>query len=129
MLLLGEVLAPLEFSVEFFSVSQSCGPVEGSSEGFAHQRARRRVIAADAFVDLLQDFLAFNSGYALHEYSRSSTLPVELISDKHVGLGSADELFSHILVRVNLLLADVVDEGLSPIDVDHHDLLTRLWWR
>jgi hypothetical protein len=36
-------------------------------------------------------------------------------------------LFILVLVRGNLLLIDVVDEGLSPVHVDHHDLLTRLW--
>jgi hypothetical protein len=39
------------------------------------------VVAADAFVDFFQDVLAFFSGNALHEYSRSGTPPVELISD------------------------------------------------
>jgi hypothetical protein len=39
------------------------------------------VVVADAFVDLLQDVLAFIPGYALHEYSRSSTPPIELVSD------------------------------------------------
>jgi hypothetical protein len=39
------------------------------------------VVAADAFVDLLQDVLAFIPGYALHEYYRSSTPPVELVSN------------------------------------------------
>jgi hypothetical protein len=58
-LLLGEVLAPLALSDEFFSITQSCGPVESPSESFAQQRARRHMIAADAFVDLLQDVLAF----------------------------------------------------------------------
>jgi hypothetical protein len=72
-LLLGEEMAPLAVSDEFFSVSQSCMPVESSSEIFAHQRARRRVVAADAFVDLLQDVLAFIPRYPLHEYSRSGT--------------------------------------------------------
>jgi hypothetical protein len=81
MLLLGEELTSLALSDDFFSVGQSCGPVEGSSEGFAHQRARRRMVSADAFVDLLQDVLAFIPGYALHEYSRGGTLPVELVSD------------------------------------------------
>jgi hypothetical protein len=80
-LLLGEVLAPLAFSDEFFNVDQGCGPVEGSSEDFAHQRVRRHVVAADAFVDLLQVVLAFISGYALHKYSRSSTPHVELVSN------------------------------------------------
>jgi hypothetical protein len=28
----------------------------------------------------------------------------------------------------NLLLADVVDEGLSLVHVDHHDLLTGMRW-
>jgi hypothetical protein len=37
--------------------------------------------AADAFVDLLQDVLAFFSGNALHEYSRSGSPPVELVSN------------------------------------------------
>jgi hypothetical protein len=69
MLLLGEVLASLAPSDEFFSVAQSCRPVEGSSEGLADQRARGRVVAANAFVDLLQDVFAFLSGDALHEYS------------------------------------------------------------
>jgi hypothetical protein len=69
MLLLCEVLAPLAPSDEFFGIAQRCGPVEGSSEGFADQRARRRVVAADAFMDLLQDVFAFLSGYTLHEYS------------------------------------------------------------
>jgi hypothetical protein len=39
------------------------------------------VVAADAFVDLLQDVLAFFSGNTLHEYSRSGAPPVELVSD------------------------------------------------
>jgi hypothetical protein len=69
MLLLGEVLAPLAPSDEFFSIAQSCGPIEGSSEGLADKRARGRVVAADAFMDLLQDVFAFLSGNALHEYS------------------------------------------------------------
>jgi hypothetical protein len=86
------------------------------------------MVAADAFVDLLQDVLAFFPGYALHEYSRSGTPLVKLVSDWYVGLGSADELFSLVLVRGNLLLADVVDEGLCPVHIDHHDLLTGLWW-
>jgi hypothetical protein len=37
------------------------------------------VVAADAFVDLLQDALAFFSGDALHEYSERCTPPVELV--------------------------------------------------
>jgi hypothetical protein len=67
MLLLGEELAPLAPSDEFFGVVLSCGLVEGSSEGFAHQRTRRHVVAADTLVDLLQDVLAFFQGYALYE--------------------------------------------------------------
>jgi hypothetical protein len=39
------------------------------------------VIAADAFVDLLQNVLAFFSGNTLHEYSRSGAPPVELDPD------------------------------------------------
>jgi hypothetical protein len=39
------------------------------------------VIAADAFVDLLQDALALFSGNALHEYSRRCAPLVELVSD------------------------------------------------
>jgi hypothetical protein len=39
MLLLGEVLAPLAPFDEFLGISQSCGPVESSSEGFADQRS------------------------------------------------------------------------------------------
>jgi hypothetical protein len=69
MLLLGEVLAPLAPSDKFFGVAQSCGPVEGSSESLADQRARGRVVAAGAFMNLLQDVFAFLSGDALHEYS------------------------------------------------------------
>jgi hypothetical protein len=80
-LLLGEELTSLALSDEFFSIGQSYGPVESSSESFAHQRVRRRMVAVDAFVDLLQDVLAFISGYAFHEYSRSCALPVELVSD------------------------------------------------
>jgi hypothetical protein len=64
-LLLGEVLAPLPLYDEFFSIAQSCGLVESLSESFAYQRARRRVVAADAFMDLLQDVVAFFPGYAL----------------------------------------------------------------
>jgi hypothetical protein len=52
-LLLGEVLAPLAPSDEFFGVAQSCGPLESSSESLANQRVRGRVIVADAFVNLL----------------------------------------------------------------------------
>jgi hypothetical protein len=69
MLLLGEVLAHLAPSNEFFGIAQSCGPVEGSSEGLADQRVRGRVVTADAFVDLLQDVFSFLSENALHEYS------------------------------------------------------------
>jgi hypothetical protein len=57
-LLLGEELAPLALDV-FFSIGQSCWPVECSSKSFAHQRARRHVVVADAFVDLLKNVLAF----------------------------------------------------------------------
>jgi hypothetical protein len=39
------------------------------------------VVAADAFVNLLQDVLAFFLGNALHEYFRSGTPPIELVSD------------------------------------------------
>jgi hypothetical protein len=81
MLFLGEVLAPFSPSDEVLSIAQSCGPVESLSESLADQSARRRVFAANAFVVLLQDVLAFFSGNALHEYSRSGALPVELVSD------------------------------------------------
>jgi hypothetical protein len=81
------------------------------------------MIAADAFVDLLQDVLAFFSGNALHEYSGRCTPPVELVSNEDVRLGAADELLGQVLVRGNLLLTEVVDEGLPPVHVDHHDLL------
>jgi hypothetical protein len=80
-LLLGEELTSLAPSDDFFSVGQSCGPVESSSEGFAHQCARRCVVAADALMDLLQDVLAVIPRYALHGYSRSGTPHVELVSD------------------------------------------------
>jgi two-component SAPR family response regulator len=39
-------------------------------------------------------------------------------------------VLGQVLVRGNLLLADVVDEGLSPVHVYHHDLLAsweRCW--
>jgi hypothetical protein len=81
------------------------------------------MVAADALVDLLQYVLAFFSGNALHEYSRRCTPPVELVSNEDVGLGTADELLGQVLVRGNLLLVEVVDEGLPPVHVDHHDLL------
>jgi hypothetical protein len=81
MLLLGKVLAPLAPSDEFFGVAQSCGTIESSSEGLANQRARGHVVAADAFMDLHQDVLAFFSGNTLHEYSRRCAPPVELVSD------------------------------------------------
>jgi hypothetical protein len=71
-------LAP---SDEFLGVTQGCGPIESSSESLVDQHSRRRVVAADALVDLLQDVLAFFSGDALHEYSKSGTPPVELVAD------------------------------------------------
>jgi hypothetical protein len=71
-------LAP---SDEFFGVAQSCGPVESSPEALADQRARRRVVAADALVDLLQDVHAFLPVDALHEYSRRRAPLVKLVSD------------------------------------------------
>jgi hypothetical protein len=80
-LLLGEVLAPLAPSYKFLSIAQGCGLIESSSKSLADQRMRRRVIATDAFVDLLQDVLSFFSGNTLHEYSRSGAPPVELVSD------------------------------------------------
>jgi hypothetical protein len=42
---------------------------------------RRPVVAADALMDLLQDVLSIILRYALHEYSRSDTSPVELVSN------------------------------------------------
>jgi hypothetical protein len=63
------------------------------------------------------------SGNALHEYSGRCAPPVELVSDEDVGLGPADELLGQVLVRGDLLLAEVVDEGLPPAHVDHYDLL------
>jgi hypothetical protein len=80
-LLLGEVLAPLAPSDEFLSIAESCGPVESASEGLAHQRAGRRVVAADAFMHLLQDVLAFFPVDTVHEYFRIGTPPVELVFD------------------------------------------------
>jgi hypothetical protein len=87
------------------------------------------VVAADALVDLLQDVLAFLPGDALHEYSRRCAPLVKLVSDEDVGLGAADELLGRVLVRGNLMLAEVVDEGLPPVRVDHHDLQSRRWVR
>jgi hypothetical protein len=83
------------------------------------------MVAADTFMDLLQDVLAFLYGNALHEYSGRCASPVELVSDEDIGLGTADELLGQVLVRGNLLLAEVVDEGLPPVHVDHHDFLPR----
>jgi hypothetical protein len=91
-LLLGEVLASLTPSDEFFGVAQSCGPVEGSLEGLADQRARGHMVAADALVDILQDVLAFFPRDALHEYSRRCAPLVKLVADEDVGLGTTDEL-------------------------------------
>jgi hypothetical protein len=84
------------------------------------------MVAADAFVDLLQDVIAFFSENALHEYSRSSAPPVELVPDYYIGLGPADNLLGQVLVGANLLLTDVVDEGLPPVHVYHHDLVASL---
>jgi hypothetical protein len=81
------------------------------------------VVAADALVDLLQDVLAFFTRDALHEYSRRCTPLVKLVSDEDVGFGAADELLSRVLVGGDFLLAKLVDEGLPPVHVDHHDLL------
>jgi hypothetical protein len=81
------------------------------------------MVAADAFVDFLQDVLAFFTRDALHEYSERCAPLVKLVSDEDVGLGAADELLSRVLVGGDLLLAEVVDEGLPPVYVDHHDLL------
>jgi hypothetical protein len=82
------------------------------------------VVAAYALVDFLQDVLAFLPGDALHEYSRRCAPLVKLVFDEDVGLGTADELLSQVFVRGNLLLAEVVDEGLPPVHIDHHDLLS-----
>jgi hypothetical protein len=87
------------------------------------------MVAADALVDLLQDVLAFFTRDALHEYSGRCAPLVKLVSDEDVGLGAADELLSRVLVGGDLLLAEVVDEGLPPVHVDHHDLLPRWWVR
>jgi hypothetical protein len=97
-LLLGEVLASLAPSDEFFGVAQSSGPVESSSEGLADQRAGGRVVAVDALVVLLQDVLAFLPRDALHEYSRRCAPLVKLVSDEDIGLGAADELLGRVLV-------------------------------
>jgi hypothetical protein len=39
------------------------------------------MVAADAFMDLLQDVLAFFPGNTLHEYSRSGAPLVEIVYD------------------------------------------------
>jgi hypothetical protein len=39
------------------------------------------MVATDAFMDLLQDALAFFLGDTLHEYSGRCAPPVELVSD------------------------------------------------
>jgi hypothetical protein len=78
-------------------------------------------------VDLLQDVLAFLPRDALHEYSRRCAPLVKFVSDEDVGLGATDELLNQVFVRGNLLLAEVVDEGLPLVRVDHHDLLAS--WR
>jgi hypothetical protein len=94
------------------------------------------MVAADAFVDLLQDVLSFFTRDALHEHSGRCAPLVKLVSDEDVGHGAADELLSRVLVGGDLLLAEVVDEGLPPVYVDHHDLLPGWlmgwdsgWWR
>jgi hypothetical protein len=69
------------------------------------------VVAADALVDLLQDVLAFLLRDALHEYSGRCAPLVKLVSDEDVGLGAADELLGQVLVRGNLLLAEVSMKG------------------
>jgi hypothetical protein len=56
------------------------------------------VVAADAFVDLLKDVLAFLFGNALHEYSGRCAPSVELVSDEDAVLGAADELLGQVLV-------------------------------
>jgi hypothetical protein len=56
------------------------------------------MVTADAFVDLLQDVLAFLSGDALHEYSGRCAPPVELVSNEDVGLGAVEELLGQVLV-------------------------------
>jgi hypothetical protein len=38
-------------------------------------------------------------------------------------------LLGLVLFKGDLLLADVVNEGLSQVHIDHHDLLTGLWHR
>jgi hypothetical protein len=62
-------------------------------------------------VDLLQDVLAFLPGDAFHEYSKRCAPLVKLVSDEDVGLGAADKLLGQLLVRGNLLLTELVDEG------------------
>jgi hypothetical protein len=39
------------------------------------------MVAADTFMEILQDALAFFSRDALHEYSGRCALPVELVPD------------------------------------------------
>jgi hypothetical protein len=65
------------------------------------------------------------SGNALHKYSGRHAPPVELVSDEDIGLGTADELLGQVLVRGNLLLAEVVDEGLPLVHVDYDLLASR----
>jgi hypothetical protein len=43
-----------------------------------------------------------------------------------VGLGLADDLLGQVLVSGNLLLEDVVNEGLPLVHIYHHDLLASL---
>jgi hypothetical protein len=88
-LLLGEVLAPLAPSDEFFGVAQSCGPIESSSESLADQETPLWISSK----------MSLPSCLGTHFMSTPGDAPlVEIVSDEDVGLGAADELLSQVLV-------------------------------
>jgi hypothetical protein len=87
----------------------------------------RRVVAADGFVVLLQDVLAFFSGNALHEHSRSGAPPVEQVAarrgiDDLINPGQLEGVLGAVLVEVGAVLGPSFQNVLPPpmrINLNH----------
>jgi hypothetical protein len=62
--LAGVELAPLAGAHDLASVGDRGGPVEALMERVAHEGARRRVVAAHARVDVVEDLVPLGDGYA-----------------------------------------------------------------
>lgn len=86
--LLGKELAALTMAYQPFCVGDCGWLVETCLKGFTDQRAGRRMVAAHARVNFLQNFEAFLLRHTLMEYLLLGVFVHESVVYKHIMLAS-----------------------------------------